>query len=164
MTRGGMDGCPAVALDLQFHPLHVRPDASALIVYVTLSLSAVWQHRLLKLLTAEAAQGILRFTEPLLPAEYLTNTRVAAAFLRRGSWSLWEPADRVLVRSSHQRHILRIALRPAAWTHFASECDFGCACGHGLIPLSHLLRRRAPGDAAYRPDVPLLALDLVLAS
>jgi hypothetical protein len=41
MTRGGMDGCPAVALDLQFHPLHVRPDASALIVYVTLSLSAV---------------------------------------------------------------------------------------------------------------------------
>jgi hypothetical protein len=80
MTRGGMDGCPAVALDLQFHPLHVRPDASALIVYVTLSLSAVWQRRLLKLLTAEAAQGILRFTEPLLPAEYLTNTRVAAAF------------------------------------------------------------------------------------
>jgi len=73
-------GCPAVALDLQFHPLHVRPDASALIVYVTLSLSAVWQRRLLKLLTAEAAQGILRFTVPLLPAEYLTNTRVAAAF------------------------------------------------------------------------------------
>src|ERR1700722_10356822 len=73
-------GCPAVALDLQFHPLHVRPDASALIVYVTLALSAVWQRRLLKLLTAEAVQGIRRFTVPLLPAEQLTNTRVATAF------------------------------------------------------------------------------------
>jgi hypothetical protein len=37
------------------------------------------------------------------------------------------------VRLSHQRHILRTALRPAAWTHFASDCDFGCACGRGLI-------------------------------
>jgi hypothetical protein len=72
-----VDGCLAVALDLRFHPLQVCPDAGALIVHVTLALSAAWQRRLLKLLTAEALQGI---TVPLLPAEQLTNTRVATAF------------------------------------------------------------------------------------
>jgi len=53
-------------------PLHVCPDAGALIVHVTLALSAVWQRRLLRLLTGEAV--------PLLPAEHLTNTRVATEF------------------------------------------------------------------------------------
>jgi hypothetical protein len=55
-------------------------DAGALVVHVTLALSAVWQRRLLKLLTAEAVQDILRFTVPLLATEHLTNTRVATAF------------------------------------------------------------------------------------
>jgi hypothetical protein len=55
-------------------------DAGALVVHVTLALSAIWQRRLLKLLTAEPVQDILRFTVPLLAAEHLTNTRVATAF------------------------------------------------------------------------------------
>jgi hypothetical protein len=80
MTRGGVDGCPAVALDLRFHPLRECPHAGALMVHVALAVSAVWPRRLLKLLTAEAVQGILRFTVPLLLADHLTNTRVATAF------------------------------------------------------------------------------------
>ena len=157
MTRGGVDGCPAVALDLRFHPLHVFPDTGALIVHVTLALSAVWQRRLL---TAEAVQGILRFTVFLLPAEHLTNTRVATAFCG-GDLRHYGNLPTAFWYGRPIIGILQIALRLAAWTHFASDCDSGCACGHGLIALSHLyVRRRASGDPVCRQDVPLLALDL----
>lgn len=155
MTRGGVDGCPAAALDLRFHPLHACPDAGALIVDVTLALSAVWQRRLLKLLTAEAVQGILRFTVPLLPAEHLTNTRVATAFCG-GDLGHYGNLPTAFWYGRPINGILQIALQLAAWTHFASDCDSGCACGHGLIPLSHLyVRRRASGDPVCRRDVPL---------
>src|ERR1700720_4554573 len=160
MTRGGMDGCPAVALDLQFHPLYVRPDAGALIVHVTLALSAVWQRRLLKISSAEAVQGIRRFTVPLLPAEQLTNTRVATAFCG-GDLGHYGSLPTAFWYGRPINGILQIALQLAAWTHFASDCDSGCACGHGLIPLSHLyVLRRASRYPVCRQDVPLLALDL----
>jgi hypothetical protein len=79
MTPGGMDGCPAVALDLRFHPLHVRPDAGALIVHVTLALSAVWQRRLLKLLTAEACKA---FFGSLCRCSLRSNSRTLALLPR----------------------------------------------------------------------------------
>jgi hypothetical protein len=124
-----MDGCPAVALDLQFHPLYVRPDAGALIVHVTLALSAVWQRRLLKISSAEAVQGIRRFTVPLLPAEQLTNTRVATAFCG-GDLGHYGSLPTAFWYGRPINGILQIALQLAAWTHFASDCDSGCACDH----------------------------------
>jgi hypothetical protein len=138
-----VDGCLAVALDLRFHPLQVCPDAGALIVHVTLALSVAWQRRLLKLLTAEALQGI---TVPLLPAEQLTNTRVATAFCG-GELGHYGSLPTAFWYGRPINVILQRALQLAAWTHFASDCDSRCACGHGLIPLSHRLRRRASGDS-----------------
>jgi hypothetical protein len=106
MTRGGADGCPAVALDLRLHPLHVCPDAGALMVHVTLALSAIWQ--------------------------------------RNG--------------------ILQIALRLAAGTHFASDCDSGGAAAMVLYRSAISMydgvhRETLCVDRTYR-----LPLTLVLAS
>jgi hypothetical protein len=155
MTRGGMDGCPAVALDLRFHPLRWRAYSSCdTCALCGLAASST------QTLNRGSLQGILRFTVPLLPAEQLTNTRVATAFCG-GDLGHYGSLPTAFWYGRPINGILQIALQLAAWTHFASDCDSGCACGHGLIPLSHLyVLRRASRDPVCRQDVPLLALDL----
>jgi adenylate cyclase len=88
----------------------------ALIAHVTLALYAVWQRRLLKLLTAEAAQYILGFAVPLLLAEHVTNTRVAAAFYD-GDFGHYRNLLTALWYGNPLNGILQIALLLAAWTH-----------------------------------------------
>jgi adenylate cyclase len=88
----------------------------ALIVHVTLALYAVWQRRLLKLLTAEAVQYVLGFTVPLLLAEHVTNTRVAAAFYG-GDFGHYRNLLTALWYGRPLNGILQIALLLAAWTH-----------------------------------------------
>jgi adenylate cyclase len=52
----------------------------ALVIHMILALYALWQRRSLKLSLHESVQYVLGFSVPLLLAEHVTNTRIAAAF------------------------------------------------------------------------------------
>src|ERR1700693_1089420 len=88
----------------------------ALIVHVTLALYAVWQRRLLKLLPAESMQYVLGFTVPLLLAEHVTNTRVAAAFYG-GDFGHYKYLLSALWYGHPEKGVLQMALLLAAWIH-----------------------------------------------
>jgi adenylate cyclase len=88
----------------------------ALVVHATLALYALWKRRLLKLFPAEAVQYVLGFAVPLLLAEHVTNTRIAAAFYG-GNFGHYGNLLTTLWYGNPLNGILQMALLLAAWTH-----------------------------------------------
>jgi adenylate cyclase len=88
----------------------------ALVTHMTLALYALWQRRSLKLTFHETAQYVLGFGVPLLLAEHVTNTRVAAAFYG-GDFGHYKYVLSTLWYGNPKNGVLQMALLFAAWTH-----------------------------------------------
>jgi len=88
----------------------------ALIVHAALALYAVWERRVLKLLPAESMQYVLGFAVPLLLAQHVTNTRVAAAFYG-GDFGHYKNLLAALWYGHPFNATLQMGLLLAAWTH-----------------------------------------------
>jgi adenylate cyclase len=88
----------------------------ALVIHMILALYALWQRRSLKLSLHEGVQYVLGFSVPLLLAEHVTNTRIAAAFYG-GDSSHYRYVLSVLWYGHPEKGALQMALLVAAWVH-----------------------------------------------
>jgi adenylate cyclase len=88
----------------------------ALVIHMTLALYALWQRRSLKLSVHESVQYVLGFSVPLLLAEHVTNTRIAAAFYG-GDSSHYRYVLSALWYGHPEKGALQMALLFAAWFH-----------------------------------------------
>ncbi len=88
----------------------------ALVTHMTLALYALWQRRSLKLTPHETVQYVLGFSVPLLLAEHVTSTRIAAAFYG-GDFGHYKYLLSAFWYGHPEKGVLQMALLLAAWIH-----------------------------------------------
>jgi len=107
----------------------------ALVTHMTLALYALWQRRSLKLTVHETVQYVLGFSVPLLLAEHVTNTRIAAAFYG-GDFGHYKYVLSAFGTAIPKTGCCkwRSCLPPGSMP--ASDFDSGCAYNPGTTPCS----------------------------
>jgi class 3 adenylate cyclase len=135
---------------------------AALVTHMTLALYALWQRRSLKLTPHETVQYVLGFSVPLLLAEHVTSTRIAAAFYG-GDFGHYKYLLSAFWYGRPEKGVLQMALLLAAWIHkftgdgvmalFGLEADAPVACRQALAAARAMSIQLVALNGALAPDL-----------
>jgi adenylate cyclase len=116
VSIAAMEAMLSVVYPIWSHPPITFLLYGALVTHMTLALYALWQRRSLKLTPHETVQYVLGFSVPLLLAEHVTSTRIAAAFFG-GDFGHYKYLLSAFWYGHPEKGVLQMALLLAAWIH-----------------------------------------------